>query len=54
MDVKSGETIKLSGVGSEDPDGDEIEYNWIYYREVGSYPGGLKINDSDKQKADFV
>ena len=40
--VKAGETVQLSAAGSTDPDMDDLSYNWIYYREVGSGCGGMR------------
>ncbi|WP_128547054.1 DUF1593 domain-containing protein [Larkinella soli] len=37
LQVRSGETITLSGQGSRDPDGQALTYEWIYYREAGSF-----------------
>lgn len=34
--AKSGESVKLSAVGSSDPDGNALSYEWIYYGEVGT------------------
>lgn len=45
--AKSGEKISLSAIGSKDPDGNELTYEWIYYREVGTY-GGRPIEVHDK------
>ncbi|WP_374759335.1 DUF1593 domain-containing protein [Dyadobacter fanqingshengii] len=35
--AKTGEKVTLSADGSEDPDGNELTYQWIYYPEPGSY-----------------
>lgn len=52
LQAKSGETVTLSGDGSTDPDGNTLSYEWIYYREPGTYdsPQALQIPDN-KQKA---
>jgi hypothetical protein len=44
--AKSGETVTLSAEGSQDPDGNGLSYEWIYYPEPGTYamkePLGIK------------
>ncbi len=35
--VKAGETIELSAIGTTDPDGDDLTYSWWYYPEAGTY-----------------
>ncbi len=34
--VKPGETVKLSAIGSTDPDGDQLGYHWYFYGEAGN------------------
>ena len=53
---KSGDTVRLSASPSADPDGDALSYEWIYYREVGTYESSsaLKITDNRKSSAYFV
>ena len=38
--------ISLSAVGSTDPDGDDLSYEWIYYREAGTYGGPVTVDDA--------
>ncbi|MFA9391991.1 MAG: nucleoside hydrolase-like domain-containing protein [Prolixibacteraceae bacterium] len=45
MDVEAGAIIKLSADGSSDPDDDELVYNWIYYKEPGSFDGQVEISN---------
>lgn len=56
LDVKSGERVKLSAKGSSDPDWDELDYEWISYREAGTYAYKtlVEISDKDKEEATFV
>ncbi|CAG5068974.1 hypothetical protein DYBT9623_01707 [Dyadobacter sp. CECT 9623] len=35
--AKTGEKVTLSAEGSQDPDGNALSYEWIYYPEPGSY-----------------
>ena len=52
--VRPGEVVKLSAVGSSDPDGDKLSYNWYFYREPSTYAGSLAIENSNKQQASFT
>ncbi|MCF0073946.1 DUF1593 domain-containing protein [Dyadobacter sp. CY261] len=46
IQAKAGETVQLNAEGSQDPDGNALAYEWIYYPEPGSYnskePIGIK------------
>ena len=39
-----------------DPDGDELSYEWIYFREVGTFESGrqVKIQDKNRRQAHFI
>ena len=54
--AKSGDTILLNASASTDPDGNQLGYEWIYYREVGTYESRspIKIIDGRKANAWFV
>jgi hypothetical protein len=39
VSAKSGEKVVLKAGHCTDPDGDKLSYNWIYYREVGTFKG---------------
>ncbi|AEE48811.1 DUF1593 domain-containing protein [Haliscomenobacter hydrossis] len=56
LSVKSGEKVNLSAEGSKDPDGNALSYEWIYYREVGTYESSrpLQINDHTSKTASFT
>lgn len=43
FDVEPGTTFSLSGEGSTDPDGDELQYQWFHYLEAGSYPNPVVL-----------
>ena len=34
IDVKAGQTIQLSGLGTRDPDGDSLTFKWFHYAEA--------------------
>jgi hypothetical protein len=41
-------------VGSGDPDGNALSYNWYFYKEAGSYRGEVKIENANAQQAAFI
>jgi hypothetical protein len=52
LSVKSGEKVNLSAEGSKDPDGNALSYEWMYYREVGTYESSRPIGiDNRTMKA---
>jgi hypothetical protein len=52
LSVKSGEKVTLSAEGSKDPDGNALSYEWMYYREVGTYESSRPIGiDNRTMKA---
>lgn len=61
LTAKVGERIELSALGSVDPDGDELSYQWFYYPEAGTYTISsgktgipLKIENANEIDAWFV
>ena len=44
--VKAGRSLKLDARSSYDPDGNDLTYEWIYYKEPGTYKGMLDILQS--------
>lgn len=54
ISVKSGEKVKLAG-SATDPDNDSVNYNWIYYKEVGSLAAHrIAIAKPTPQEISFV
>jgi hypothetical protein len=49
-----GATVKLSAVGSSDPDGDQLSYRWWQYHEAGSAEARVALSDGRSQEASFV
>lgn len=45
--ARSGRTLKLDAKGSYDPDGNDLTYEWIYYKEPGTYKGTRDILQSE-------
>lgn len=44
VNVFSGEKVNLNAEDSEDPDGDDLSFEWLYYKEAGSYGGNLEMD----------
>jgi len=45
----------LDGSESRDPDGQKVRFNWIFYREVGSYQGAWPaMEGADEGMASFI
>lgn len=56
INAKVGEAVQLSAEGSQDPDGNALNYEWIYYPEPGSYnvKESLGIKDIKAAQTSFV
>jgi len=54
LKATEGEEIVLKAEGSSDPDGDELSYQWIYYREAGNSVYWLNLENADSPEAHFT
>ena len=48
IDPANGDTLKMSAVGSNDPDNDPVEIKWWQYLEAGTHPGKVLIPHADQ------
>ncbi len=53
LTVQEGEYVNLNAVGSTDPDGDTLYFNWFYYKEAGNCGSEIKIEDHNTAVARF-
>jgi hypothetical protein len=53
LQVVEGEKVTLKAEGSTDPDGDELSYKWIYYREAGNSVYWLEMENENSPEASF-
>jgi Protein of unknown function (DUF1593) len=51
LEAKPGDRVNMSAAGSSDPDGDKLSYQWLVYREAGTYGSDVTIEDADKSEA---
>jgi hypothetical protein len=54
LKAQPGSTVKLSALGTSDPDSDKLSYLWWPYEDADTYKGSIKIQNSDFQKASFT
>ncbi len=48
--AKPGETIELNASNSVDPDNNKLSYEWIHYREAGTYPAWIVPDTANEAK----
>ncbi len=54
LNAKSGESVKLSAVGSSDPDHQALKQTWFIYREAGTFRGEIELERSGGLETSFV
>lgn len=54
LEVKSGEKVTLSAKGTSDPDNDQLQFNWMYYREAGTYNGEISVENKNRLNVSFT
>jgi len=54
LSVRQGQKVILDGSESSDPDNNNLNYKWIYYREAGNFAGVIQIENSENAVASFV
>jgi hypothetical protein len=54
LSAKPGSTIQLSAAGTYDPDGDELTFNWWFYKEASDYEEKIEIENSEDQDATII
>ncbi len=52
--VTPGQSQKMSAVGSKDPDGNALSYDWRVYAEAGSYPGKVTVQNANNPEAEIT
>jgi len=52
--VNAGDTIHLDASKSFDPDGDNLHFHWIVYKEPSTYKGVVAINHSNSSTCDIA
>lgn len=54
LSAVSGSTVSLSALGSSDPDGDTLSYQWFQYQEADTYSGGVSLSGGTSRDASFT
>jgi hypothetical protein len=54
LSAVSDSAVVLSALGSSDPDGDTLSYEWFQYVEAGSYPSAVSLSGSTARDASFT
>jgi hypothetical protein len=54
IETTEGEKVLLQAEGCTDPDGDDLSYRWIYYREAGNSVYWLEVENAYSPEAHFT
>lgn len=54
INATPGEVVRLSAEGSSDPDGDNLMFNWSFFREPSSFDGFLDIEGSNSEECSIL
>jgi len=54
LEVKNSEIVNISAKGSFDPDNDQLQFNWMYYREAGTYDGEVSLENGNGLSTSFT
>ena len=52
--AKPGAALELSAEGTTDRDEDQLSYEWLVYREPGTYPGDTQLKGTDQPQAKML
>ena len=52
--VRPGAAVPLSALGSHDPDGDSLSFDWSFYPEPSSYAGPVAIEDPNAMQTQLI
>ncbi|GEO03502.1 hypothetical protein AAE02nite_11660 [Adhaeribacter aerolatus] len=54
LTARGGQTITLDANGTTDPDGNGLSYRWWQYKDAGTYPHTVNIQNSSSKTASLV
>jgi hypothetical protein len=54
VSAKPGDRIRLGAKGTSDPDGNVLSFNWFVYREAGTVPTAVALEDADTEEIAFT
>lgn len=49
--ARAGDEVKLDASGTEDPDGDDLSYEWLTYPEAGTYRDAVVLEGTNSPRA---